>query len=82
MADALTQAEVDELEAEGMGELVVKVGGKLYNSEDIWSCSGCNKHVLAEGELDDGECEDCAAESREADDDLEELRADWRAGRL
>lgn len=81
-AKPLTKDEVDELEAEGMGDLVVKLGGKLYNSEDLHSCSGCDKHVLTEGELEDGECEDCAADSLEADEDLEELKADWRAGRL
>ena len=79
-AKPLTPEEAAELAEEG---LVVQIDGKPYNKEDLHRCSECRGHFVYASDLDCyGECEDCASESREAEDSRAELAADWRASRL
>lgn len=82
-AKPLTCEEVSELEADGMGHLVVRIFNKPYNSDELFSCKCCQDQTPFESDLnDDGECSTCEEEADDLDNDLAELMADWRADRL
>jgi hypothetical protein len=83
-ARALSAGEIAALEAEEPDAVdqFTRIRGKTYLTEDVAFCSGCNDATPHPADLDDESlCEDCAEEALDADEDLEELAADWRSDR-
>ena len=82
-AKPLGAEELAEAKEEGWEELVVEVDGEKYNSEDLYSCDGCDEWHVSHSDLDeDGYCEDCAQEAREEAEHMRQLRSDYYASVL
>ena len=79
----ITDEDATELRTEGLGELVVKINGSLYCSEDLYICMDCGMKTPDCGDLDDdGLCETCSSEICDEIDHMRQLRSDYYASIL
>ena len=80
-ARPLTVAEAAELVDEDCADVLVLLGGELYDKQDLYGCDGrgCDVTVPDRSELDEDQlCGHCAREAREWQEHQRQLESDYR----
>lgn len=78
-AEPLDPADMPEVGSDDW-EASLEIDGKTYLEDDVYFCSCCKSVHVSRGELDEeGECKECAEESRQEAAAEDEKWADYRA---
>lgn len=81
--EPLTLAQIAELHAELEEDRIVEVDGELYDADDLHLCDTCRRPTPDACDLnDEGECDDCAAETADAREEIRLLRMDFQSAVL
>lgn len=79
VARILTSDDINELELQGLGSLVVYIEQEPYSSEDIVHCDDCDYVAITNDAMDEmNRCPDCAQHAKECAEEVEDHRRWYR----